>query len=98
MLSQACQSKQEPSFHNLRPSLQVGRLQPERDIPAAVLRGAAGFAILSVLKVRLLWVLFDIGRVQLPAAERQNLQASNEGMLPRGRLQPHSMCQPLLPL
>ena len=33
---------------------QVGRLQPERSIPAAVLSGAVGFAILSVAKVNLL--------------------------------------------
>lgn len=32
---------------------QVGYLQPEKGIPAAVLQGAAGFAILSVVKVRL---------------------------------------------
>lgn len=31
---------------------QVGYLQPEKGIPAAVLQGAAGFAILSVVKVR----------------------------------------------
>ena len=30
---------------------QVGSLQPERGVPAAVLQGAAGFAILSVVKV-----------------------------------------------
>lgn len=30
---------------------QVGYLQPEKGIPAAVLQGAAGFAILSVAKV-----------------------------------------------
>jgi hypothetical protein len=30
---------------------EIGRLQPERAVPAAVLRGAAGFAILSTLKV-----------------------------------------------
>ena len=30
---------------------QVGSLQPEKGIPAAVLQGAAGFAILSVVKV-----------------------------------------------
>ena len=30
---------------------QVGYLQPEKGIPAAVLQGAAGFAILSVVKV-----------------------------------------------
>lgn len=32
---------------------QVGQLQPEKGIPAAVLNGAVGFAILSVAKVRL---------------------------------------------
>lgn len=31
---------------------QVGYLQPEKGIPAAVLQGAAGFAILSAVKVR----------------------------------------------
>ena len=30
---------------------QVGSMQPEKGIPAAVLQGAAGFAILSVVKV-----------------------------------------------
>ena len=30
---------------------QVGYLQPEKGIPSAVLQGAAGFAILSVVKV-----------------------------------------------
>lgn len=34
---------------------QVGYLQPEKGIPAAVLQGAAGFAILSVAKVGLGW-------------------------------------------
>ena len=29
----------------------VGKVQPETGIPAAVLRGAAGFAILSIAKV-----------------------------------------------
>lgn len=34
---------------------QVGSLQPEKGIPAAVLQGAAGFAILSVVKVGFGW-------------------------------------------
>ena len=68
VLSLLCQSKQEHCFHILVSYLQVGRLQPERGIPAAVLRGAAGFAILSVFKVSYWWVLSTIGRAQLPAA------------------------------
>jgi hypothetical protein len=31
----------------------VGKVQPETGIPAAVLRGAAGFAILSIAKASL---------------------------------------------
>ena len=31
---------------------QVGSLQPEKGVPAGILQGAAGFAILSVVKVR----------------------------------------------
>lgn len=39
------------SANILQSFAQVGRLQPEKGIPAAVLRGAVGFAILSVAKV-----------------------------------------------
>ena len=36
----------------VRQFARVGALFPERSIPAAVLDGAAGFAVLSVVKVR----------------------------------------------
>ena len=39
----------------VRQFAQVGALYPERSIPAAVLDGAAGFAVLSVVKVKRLW-------------------------------------------
>lgn len=47
----------------VRQFAQVGTLYPERSIPAAVLDGAAGFAVLSVVKVNAM-----LGRTNSTAA------------------------------
>ncbi len=50
-LSSGLQSDIYKATNILNSFAQVGYLQPEKGIPAAVLQGAAGFAILSVAKV-----------------------------------------------
>ena len=52
----------------VRQFARVGALFPERSIPAAVLDGAAGFAVLSVVKVKT-----ALGRICCTLADLQNI-------------------------
>lgn len=73
---------------------QVGYLQPEKGIPATVLQGAAGFAILSVVKVTcataqmpadahvLVLLPIDLGRVLERQQCLEHLQQSVMGIEP----------------